>query len=81
VRVERNLRRLGDGPIVLAVAQKKPNRSTDAVVYVYCSAEQKAQLEKAAAKVVEGIPGAQLPTYQFVLQAALEKAAKVLGAK
>jgi uncharacterized protein (DUF1778 family) len=57
---------------------KKPNRSTDAVVYVYLSSDQKAQLEKAAAKAVEAIPGAQLPTYQFVLQAALEKAQQIL---
>lgn len=58
----------------------KKNRSTDSVVYVYCSAAQKKQLEDAAARLVAeaGIPGANLPTYQFVLQAALEKAEKVL---
>jgi hypothetical protein len=35
-------------------------------------------LERAAAKQVEGIPGAKLPVYAFVLEAALEKARKVL---
>ena len=63
------------------VPKKPPNRSTDAVVYVYCTTEQKQVLEKAAAKAVEAIPGAKLPVYTFVLQAALEKAVDLLDKK
>jgi hypothetical protein len=55
-------------------------KGAEAVVFVYCSPAQKEALEAAAAKLVAQIPGANLPTYRFVLQAAL-KAARELGIK
>jgi hypothetical protein len=63
------------------MAKSKPVRSTDAVVYVYCSAADKKLLEDAAEKLVEAIPGAKMPVYSFVLEAALERARGVLGKK
>jgi hypothetical protein len=56
-----------------------PNRSTDAIVYVYCSKAEKAFLEAAAEKLVAGIPGAEIPLYKFVLQSALKRAEEALG--
>ena len=47
---------------------------------MYCSPEEKRALEQAAALRVASIPGAKLPTYRFVLQAALAEA-KRLGVK
>jgi uncharacterized protein (DUF1778 family) len=73
------LRMHGQSYTLLVMAKKLPNRSTDAVVYVYCSRDEKKILEQAAAARVKDIEGAELPVYKFVLQAALEKAGKVLG--
>jgi uncharacterized protein (DUF1778 family) len=56
---------------------KKIRRSTDAGIFIYCMKEQKEALERAASKKTDGIPGARLPTYVFVLQAALKAAAEM----
>lgn len=53
-------------------------KGSESVVFVYCSPAQKVALERAAAKLVEAVPDAKLPTYKFVLRAALG-AAKAMG--
>jgi uncharacterized protein (DUF1778 family) len=57
-------------------ARKAPNRSTDTSIFIRCHSAQKTALERAAAAMTKDIPGAKLPVHQYVLQAALEKAAK-----
>lgn len=57
--------------------KKPPNRSTNKVVYVYCTEEQLKLLKEAATKSVEDIPWAVAPLYQFVLQAALKEAKEI----
>lgn len=58
--------------------RKAANRTTDAVVYVYLQRADKELLERAAAYAVRGIPGAKLPVYRFVLEAALAQARGLL---
>jgi uncharacterized protein (DUF1778 family) len=57
---------------------KAAGRTTDAVVYVYLQQAEKDLLERAAAYAVRGIPGAKLPVYRFVLEAALAQARGLL---
>jgi hypothetical protein len=56
-------------------------KGAEAVVFVYCTPEQKEALQAAAAKLVAAVPGAKLPLYRFLLEAGLKEAERVLGAK
>ena len=59
---------------------KKPNRTAAASLLLRCGPEEKALVERAVAKLQEGLPaGAKMSTNGFILEAALERARKVLG--
>jgi hypothetical protein len=64
----------------MAKLNSRRPKGSPAAVMVYCSPEQKDALERAAAKLVEKIPGARLATYRFLLDAGLERA-RQLGIK
>lgn len=48
--------------------------SKRAVVYVYCSPEQKRRLVAAAQRTVHGVPGAKMPVHLWLLQRGLAAA-------
>lgn len=55
--------------------RRPPRRSTETSILIRMSRAEKRALEMAAEKAAEDLPsGARLPTYAFVLSAALDRA-------
>lgn len=66
----------------MAAPKKLPNRTAKASFLLRCSEEERQLVEKAVERIQEGLGyGAKLTINGFLLDAAVEKARKVLGEK
>lgn len=63
------------------MARKEPVRSTTSQLNIRLTEEQKTRLEKAVAKLVEGVPGGRVALSKWVLELALIEADRVLTGK
>ena len=60
---------------------KNPERTVDASAYVRMTRDERATIERAVAKQLEGITGATGSVPKFLLAAALKEAKRILGEK
>lgn len=61
------------------VPMAKPNRSTDSVLYLYCSAEEKQRIALATQIIQKSLPpGAVVVTYRWALEQVLAAADRVV---
>jgi hypothetical protein len=60
---------------------KNPARTVDASAYVRMTREERATIERAVAKQLEGVTGATGSVPKFLLASALKEAKRILGEK